>query len=52
MQYQFAGTDPMGRLIYQPVSTTQNVQVDYIQAAPAQEAPVVHHQCSCAGCGA
>ena len=49
MQYQFAGQDALGRLIYQPVAqpvaVEQQEQQPYVVAAEP-----VGQQCACQGC--
>jgi Frag1/DRAM/Sfk1 family len=47
MQYQFAGTDPQGRLIYEPVTQEISSAPQVAQYVPQQ----VSHACSCGGCG-
>ena len=57
MQYQYAGTDASGRLIYEPVNTNTTIQTEVIvhqhvvPTAPQYVAPAAH-SCNCGGCHA
>jgi hypothetical protein len=55
MQYQLAGTDPQGRLIYEPVNvapSSQNAVQQHGYSILPQAQPIVPaSQCSCNGCG-
>lgn len=55
MQYQFAGTDPQGRLIYEPTNAQQQQQPQPVMVQPPQSygMPVAqqqHSACKCSGC--
>jgi hypothetical protein len=48
MQYQFAGADPQGRLIYEPVNASPMVHNQQFIQQPVQQLP--SGPCSCGAC--